>query len=99
MGLKKRSLSLVGRGKPSQHRYIWWELVACGQERYTKKGFGFFGHVTWQASGWCETSISISKYKINRHFAGMESARSAINFKVAICDLKAPTAQSSSEFF
>jgi hypothetical protein len=55
MGLKKRSLSLVGRGKPSHHRYKWWELVACGTERLTKKGLGFFGHVTEQASGWSET--------------------------------------------
>jgi hypothetical protein len=54
MGLKKRSLSLVGRGKSSHHCHIWWELVACGQERHTKKGLGFFGHVTGQASGWCE---------------------------------------------
>jgi hypothetical protein len=46
MGLKKRSLSLVGRGKPSHHRYIGWELVACGTERLTKKGLGFFGHFT-----------------------------------------------------
>jgi hypothetical protein len=55
MGLKKRSLSLVGRGQPSHHRYKWWELVACGTERLAKKGLGFFGHVTKQASGWCAT--------------------------------------------
>jgi hypothetical protein len=54
MGLKKRSLSPVGRGQPSHHRYIGWELVACGTERLTKKGLGFFGHVAWQVSGWCE---------------------------------------------
>jgi hypothetical protein len=56
MGLKKRSLSLVGRGKPRTERYRDQELIACGQERHTKKGLGFFGHVTWQASGWCETA-------------------------------------------
>jgi hypothetical protein len=50
MGLKKRSLSPVGRGKPCNHRYTWWELVACGTERSTKKGLGFFGHITGQAS-------------------------------------------------
>jgi hypothetical protein len=55
MGLKKRSLSLVGRGQPSHHRYKWWELVACGTERLTKKGLGFFRHVTGQASGPRET--------------------------------------------
>jgi hypothetical protein len=55
MGLKKRSLSLVGRGQPSNHRYKRWQLAACGQERYTKKGLGFFGHVTGQASGRCES--------------------------------------------
>jgi hypothetical protein len=54
MGLKKRSLSLVGRGKPCTERYRDQELVACGQERHTKKGFGFFGHITGQASGSCE---------------------------------------------
>jgi hypothetical protein len=51
MGLKKRSLSPVGRGQPCNHRYKWWELVACGTERLTKKGLGFFRHVTRQASG------------------------------------------------
>jgi hypothetical protein len=51
MGLKKRSLSLVGRGKPCTERYRDQELVACGWERHTKKGLGFFGHVTGQASG------------------------------------------------
>jgi hypothetical protein len=56
MGLKKRSLSLVGRGQPSHRRYKRWELVACGTERHTKKGLGFFGHVTWQASGLSETA-------------------------------------------
>jgi hypothetical protein len=56
MSLKKRSLSLVGRGLPTHHCYKRWELVACGQERLTAKGLGFFGHVTWQASGWCQTT-------------------------------------------
>jgi hypothetical protein len=51
MGLKKRSLSLVGRGLPSNHRYKRSQLVVGGTERYTKKGLGFFGHVTWQVSG------------------------------------------------
>jgi hypothetical protein len=51
MGLKKRNLSLVGRGQPSHHRYKRWQLAACGTERLTKKGLGFFGHITWQASG------------------------------------------------
>jgi hypothetical protein len=51
MRLKKRSLSLVGRGQPCNHRYKWWELAACGTECLTKKGLGFFGHVTRQASG------------------------------------------------
>jgi hypothetical protein len=55
MGLKKRSLSLVGRGKPCTERYRDQELAACGQERRTKKGLGFFGHVTGQASGSCQT--------------------------------------------
>jgi hypothetical protein len=54
MGLKKRSLSLVGRGQPCNHRYKRWQLAACGTERHTKKGLGFFGHVTGQASGLCE---------------------------------------------
>jgi hypothetical protein len=54
MGLKKRSLSLVGRGKPCTERYRDQELVACGSERHTKKGLGFFGHVARQVSGWCE---------------------------------------------
>jgi hypothetical protein len=54
MGLKKRSLSPVGRGKPCTDRYKWWELAACGTERPTKRGLGFFRHVTWQASGWNE---------------------------------------------
>jgi hypothetical protein len=54
MGLKKRSLSLVGRGQPCNHCYKWWELAVCGIERLTAKGLGFFGHVTWQASGWRE---------------------------------------------
>jgi hypothetical protein len=58
MGLKKRSFSLVGRGKPSHHRYKWWELAASGTERYTKKGLGFFGHVTWQVSGWSESEAA-----------------------------------------
>jgi hypothetical protein len=62
MGLKKRRLSLVGRGLPSHHRYKRWELVAGGQERLTKKGLGFFGHVTWQVSGWCETILA-QQYK------------------------------------
>jgi hypothetical protein len=30
MGLKKRSLSLVGRGKPCTGRYKRSQLVACG---------------------------------------------------------------------
>jgi hypothetical protein len=51
MGLKKRSLSPVGRGKPCNHRYRDQELVTCGTERPTKKGLGFFRHVTGQASG------------------------------------------------
>jgi hypothetical protein len=56
MGLKKRSGSKVGRGQPCNHRYKWWELVACGTERLTKKGLGFFRLITRQASGWrkCE---------------------------------------------
>jgi hypothetical protein len=54
MGLKKRSLSLVGRGQPCNHCYKRWQLVACGTERLTKKGLGFFGHVAWQVSGWFE---------------------------------------------
>jgi hypothetical protein len=58
MGLKKRSLSPVGRGKSRNHRHKWWELVACGTERPTKKGLGFFGHVTGQASGSRQTSIT-----------------------------------------
>jgi hypothetical protein len=55
MGLKKRSLSLVGRGQPTHHRYRDQEPAACGRERYTKKGLGFFGHVTGQVSGLSET--------------------------------------------
>jgi hypothetical protein len=58
MGLKKRSLSLVGRGQSSTERYRDQELVACGSERHTKKGLGFFGHVTEQASGW---SVTVKK--------------------------------------
>jgi hypothetical protein len=54
MGLKKRSLSLVGRGQPTHYCYKRWELVACGTERLAKKGLGFFGHVAWQAGGWRE---------------------------------------------
>jgi hypothetical protein len=53
MGLKKRSLSPVGRGKPCNHRHKWRKLAACGTERPTKRGLGFFRHVTWQASRWC----------------------------------------------
>jgi hypothetical protein len=56
MGLKKRSLSLVGRGQQRNHRYKRSQLATCGQEHLTKKGLGFFGHVTWQASGWCVKS-------------------------------------------
>jgi hypothetical protein len=55
MGLKKRSLSLVGRGQPCNHRYKRWQLAACGTEHLTAKGLGFFGHVMWQASGWRES--------------------------------------------
>jgi hypothetical protein len=62
MGLKKRSLSLVGRGKPSHQRYMGWELVAGGTERLAKKGLGFFGHVAWQVSGWCEGE-AFERYK------------------------------------
>jgi hypothetical protein len=56
LGLKKRSLSPVGRGQPTHHRYKRWQLVACGTERYTKKGIGFFRHITGQASGSRQTS-------------------------------------------
>jgi hypothetical protein len=59
MGLKKRSLSLVGRGQQCHQSYKWWELVACGTERLTKKGLGFFRHVTGQASGLSESEAVI----------------------------------------
>jgi hypothetical protein len=72
MGLKKRSLSLLGRSQLSTERYRDQELVACGLERHTKKGLGFFGHVTEQVSGWCvmrsdgQTLTTLLKSK---HFA------------------------------
>jgi hypothetical protein len=71
MGLKKRSLSTVGRGQPCNHRYKWWELVACGTERHTKKGLGFFGHFTRQASGWYEGE-AVEKTKLQPMFATIE---------------------------
>ncbi len=53
MGLKKRSLSQPSA--PAMHlRHKSWEPVACGTERLTKKGLGFFRHITKQASGWRE---------------------------------------------
>jgi hypothetical protein len=54
MGLKKRMLSLVGRGQQSHDRYKRPQLVACGWARQTKKALGFFRRITWQASGLCE---------------------------------------------
>ncbi len=68
MGLKKRSLSLVGRGKPYAERYRDQELAACGSERYTKKSLGFFGHVTWQASGLSDCV----KHRVARRVVGQE---------------------------
>ena len=37
MGLKKRSLSLVERGKSRYQNHIGLQLAACGTERYTKE--------------------------------------------------------------
>jgi hypothetical protein len=55
MGLKKRSLSLVGRGKSCTDRYKKSGARRLRVRAPAKKGLGFFGHVTEQASGWCET--------------------------------------------
>jgi hypothetical protein len=77
MGLKKRSLSLVGRGKPSHHRYKRWQLGACGTERYTKKGLGFFGHVTEQVSGSRE-SEAVEEHK-NLSAATQDSTQHTTN--------------------
>jgi hypothetical protein len=33
--------------------------------RAFRKALGFFGHVTGQASGWCETESTPTNYKFN----------------------------------
>jgi hypothetical protein len=55
-GREKTKAFLVGRGQPSTVRYK--SSVARGEasRALIRKALGFSRHVSWQASGWSETS-------------------------------------------
>jgi hypothetical protein len=53
-GSEKTKSFLVGRGLQSHHRYKRSVARGIPHRALIRKGLGFFGHVTWQASGWRE---------------------------------------------
>jgi hypothetical protein len=61
MGLKKPRDFLV-RARPAKRRSL--QKISSSQfaaQSAKRKALGFFGHVTWQASGWLETVRALAR--------------------------------------